>query len=212
MIYCWNRCFSVLRQRQEVFNKFGEWMVALSLWNHIIFSGTMRGCELSGINTGWREEDLDSAPVLSLTTYVVFSRHLPPWAWATKKRGWAVRSLWALKYYYFMKRQDFNLLLSWVALEHLNLIVELPEICVPCSIHEGMGLPNPSQHPGYTLGLCRWEIKSMLRIHFWILLNFTFRIKSRIFLIYFIFSPCSVTDIQAIIQVIIRPVLLSFLP
>lgn len=56
------------------------------------------------------------------------------------------------------------------------------------------------------------ETKSMLRIHFWISLNVTSRIKSRTFLIYFMFSPCSVTDIQVIIQVIIWCMPLSFLP
>lgn len=95
-------------------------------------------------NVGWRHKDLDSVPVLPLSILVIFKRQLPTWASATK-RGWAVRSLWVLKYNYFMRTQVFEfLLLSWVSPEPLNLMVELSEICVPCSISECKGLLSAS--------------------------------------------------------------------
>lgn len=152
MIYCWNRCVSNLRQRLEALDNFGKWVITLSLWNHTFFI-TMKSCRMSGNNTGWRDEDPDSVPGLSLTTLVIFNRQLPPWDFAIN-RGWAVRSLWALKYYYFVNKQDREFLLLFLIVpEHLNLTVELPETCFPCSISKGMGLPSASQHHGSTLGL-----------------------------------------------------------
>lgn len=108
MTYCWAPCVLVLRQRPGLLDNFGKWVITSSLWNHTTPLVTMKGHRMSENNTGWRDEDLGSVPVQPGTTCVIFNSWLPSWAAAIKKRGWAVRVLGALKYYYFVKRQDLK--------------------------------------------------------------------------------------------------------
>lgn len=154
--HCWNWHVSVLSQRLQVFGNFGERVVALLLWKYTTFVSTVRSRRMNGSSNRWSGEDQGSVLVLPVTTNVTFNRLLPPWASARKQRGCIVRPIWVLKYYDFTKRQDFNLFIFifffhfWAAAEHLHLVVELPGICVLCSISEGTGLPNASWHLGYT--------------------------------------------------------------
>ena len=107
--------------RLDTSHRFERWVVASSLWN------PPRSCTQRGA-VGWVGTMLDggvktwsqlqgSAPIVPSLMFEIFRRKWPPWASATRKRGWAVRSLWVPKYNYFMKFFKF-LLWSWGIQSH----------------------------------------------------------------------------------------------
>ena len=107
--------------RLDTSHRFERWVVAPSLWN------PPRSCTQRGA-VGWVGTMLDggvktwsqlqgSAPIVPSLMFEIFRRKWPPWASATRKRGWAVRSLWVPKYNYFMKFFKF-LLWSWGIQSH----------------------------------------------------------------------------------------------